>query len=88
MLWVNPLVNTIQPNHQGYHVWQDARRIKTRLGAPTAINAGAHKLAQLFYRLLKYGEAYVGQTYRLRENANYWDFEDWPVPKSINLAHV
>jgi transposase len=41
------------------------RRIKTRLGAPTAINAGAHKLAQLFYRMLKFGEAYVeqGQTY-------------------------
>ena len=41
------------------------RRIKARLGAPTAINAGAHKLAQLFYRMLKFGEAYVeqGQTY-------------------------
>jgi transposase len=41
------------------------RRIKARLGAPTAINAGAHKLAQLYYRMLKFGEAYVeqGQTY-------------------------
>ena len=28
------------------------RRIKARLGAPTAINAGAHKLAQLFYRIV------------------------------------
>jgi transposase len=37
------------------------RRIKGRLGAPTAINAGAHKLAQLFYRMLKFGEAYVEQ---------------------------
>jgi hypothetical protein len=35
------------------------------LGAPTAINAGAHKLARLFYRMLKFGAAYVeqGQTY-------------------------
>jgi hypothetical protein len=41
------------------------RRIKARLGAPTAINAGANKLARLFYRMLKFGEAYVeqGQTY-------------------------
>ena len=41
------------------------RRLKARLGAPTAINAGAHKLARLFYRLLKFGTAYVeqGQTY-------------------------
>jgi transposase len=41
------------------------RRIKARLGAPTAINAGAHKLARLFYRMLKFGASYVerGQTY-------------------------
>ena len=37
------------------------RRIKARLGAPTAINAGAHKLARLFYRMLKFGAAYVEQ---------------------------
>ena len=35
------------------------RRIKTRLGAPTAINAGAHKLARLLHRMLKFGKAYV-----------------------------
>ena len=35
------------------------RRIKSRLGAPTAINAGAHKLARLLYRILKFGKAYV-----------------------------
>ena len=35
------------------------RRIKSRLGAPTAINAGAHKLARLVYRMLKFGQAYV-----------------------------
>src|SRR5258708_13601811 len=37
------------------------RRLKARLGAPTAINAGAHKLARLFYRMLKFGAAYVEQ---------------------------
>ena len=35
------------------------RRIKSRLGAPTAINAGAHKIARLLYRMLKFGKAYV-----------------------------
>jgi hypothetical protein len=35
------------------------RRIKSRLGAPTAINAGAHKLARLIYRMLKFGKDYV-----------------------------
>jgi hypothetical protein len=35
------------------------RRIKSRLGAPTAINAGAHKLARLVYRMLKFGKEYV-----------------------------
>ena len=41
------------------------RRLRARLGAPTAINAGANKLARLFYRMLKFGAAYVeqGQTY-------------------------
>ena len=33
------------------------RRLKARLGAPTAINAGAHRPSRLFYRLLKFGTA-------------------------------
>jgi len=37
------------------------RRLKTRLGAPKAITATAHKLARLVYRLLKYGADYVAQ---------------------------
>jgi transposase len=37
------------------------RRLKTRLGAPKAITATAHKLARLVYRLLKYDEDYVAQ---------------------------
>jgi transposase len=37
------------------------RRLKTRLGAPQAITATAHKLARLVYRLLKYGTDYAAQ---------------------------
>jgi hypothetical protein len=41
------------------------RRMKTRLGGEKAVTATAHKLAKLFYQLLKYGKDYVekGQTY-------------------------
>ena len=35
------------------------RRLRTRLGAPKAITAMAHRLARLVYRLLKYGHEYV-----------------------------
>jgi transposase len=35
------------------------RRLRTRLGAPKAITAMAHRLARLIYRMLKYGENYV-----------------------------
>lgn len=35
------------------------RQLRTRLGAPKAITAMAHRLARIAYRLLKYGEAYV-----------------------------
>lgn len=41
------------------------RRQRSRLGAPKAITATAHKLARLVYSMLKYGTAYVdaGQEY-------------------------
>jgi transposase len=35
------------------------RRLRTKLGAPKAITAMAHRLARLAYRMLKYGQAYV-----------------------------
>ena len=35
------------------------RRLRTKLGAPKAITAMAHRLARLVYRMLKYGQKYV-----------------------------
>ena len=35
------------------------RRLRTRLGAPKAMTAMAHRLARLVYRMLKYGQQYV-----------------------------
>lgn len=50
------------------------RRMKGRLGAPKAITAAAHKLARIFYNMLKHGTEYVdvGQDYyekRYRQRA-------------------
>ena len=41
------------------------RRQRSRLGAPKAITATAHKVARIFYSMLKHGKAYVddGQDY-------------------------
>jgi transposase len=38
------------------------RRQRSRLGAPKAITATAHKLARIVYNLLRYGVAYMKQT--------------------------
>ena len=35
------------------------RRLRTKLGAPKAITAMAHKLARLVYRMLTWGQEYV-----------------------------
>ena len=35
------------------------RRLRTKLGAPKAITAMAHRLARLVYRMLKYGQRCV-----------------------------
>ena len=53
------------------------RRMRSRLGAPKAITATAHKLAKIVYRMLKTGEEYVDigmnyyeQQYRARRIRN------------------
>ena len=38
------------------------RRQRSRLGAPKAITAAAHKLAQVVYHRVRYGAAYVKKT--------------------------
>ncbi len=48
------------------------RRLRTRLGAPKAITAMAHKLARLVCRMLKFGEEYVDRGTEYYEK-NYRD---------------
>ena len=52
----NPAGSLIRSEgHLGAHL----RRQRSRLGAPKAITATAHKLARIVYHLMLYGEAYV-----------------------------
>ncbi len=44
------------------------RRLRSRLGAPKAITAMAHKLARLVYRMLKYGQEYVDKGMQFYED--------------------
>ena len=43
------------------------RRMKARLGGPKAVTVTAHKLARLYYRLVKHGEEYVEAGARVYE---------------------
>lgn len=44
------------------------RRFRSRLGAPKAITAMAHKLAVLFYRMLRFGQEYVDRGQQFYED--------------------
>jgi hypothetical protein len=60
------------PDPKSSYLGPQYRRLRTKLGAPKAITAMAHRLARLAYRMLKYGQEYVdkgAQFYeqRLRE---------------------
>jgi transposase len=46
------------------------RRLRSKLGAPKAITAMAHKLARLVYRMLKYGQEYVDKGTQYYEDRN------------------
>jgi transposase len=46
------------------------RRLRTKLGAPKAITAMAHRLARLVYRMLKYGHQYIDRGAEYYEQKN------------------
>ena len=47
------------------------RRLRSKLGAPKAITAMAHKLARLVYRMLKWGHEYVDQGLQYYEQRHH-----------------
>jgi transposase len=46
------------------------RRLRSKLGAPKAITAMAHRLARLVYRMLKYGQHYIDKGAQYYEQRN------------------
>ena len=63
----NRAANALRVAAQALHGSQSAlgsyyRQMKARLGAGKATTATAHKLARLFYRLIKHGEPYFAQS--------------------------
>jgi len=61
------------------------RRLRSRLGAPKAITAMAHKLARLIYRMLKFGANYVDKGIEAYESRYRQQQMNWLVRRAAAL---
>jgi len=100
----NRAANAFRLAAQSLHSSQTAlgayyRRMRSRLGAPKAITATAHKLAKIVFRLLKHGDEYVDigmdyyeRIYRSRRKRNLinnaksmgYDIIDWETGQLVS----
>jgi transposase len=64
------------------------RRMRTKLGAPKAITAMAHRLARLVYRMLKYGHQYVDKGAEYYEQKNRQQQIDFIRKRAAQLGLV
>jgi transposase len=62
------------------------RRLRSKLGAPKAITAMAHRLARLVYRMLKYGQHYVDKGAEYYEERNRQQQIDFVRKKAAQLG--
>ena len=62
------------------------RRLRTRLGAPKAITAMAHRLARLVYRMLKYGQQYVDKGAEYYEHKSRRQQMDFLTKRAAQLG--
>ena len=62
------------------------RRLRSKLGAPKAITAMAHRLARLVYRMLKYGQHYVDKGAEYYEQRNRQQQIDFLKKKAAQLG--
>jgi transposase len=62
------------------------RRLRTKLGAPKAITAMAHRLARLVYRMLKYGQQYVDKGAAYYEQRNRYQQIQFLRKKAAQLG--
>lgn len=61
------------------------RRLRSRLGAPKAITAMAHKLARLIYRMLKFGADYVDKGIEAYESRYRQQQMNWLIRQAAAL---
>jgi len=64
------------------------RRLRTKLGAPKAITAMAHRLARLVYRMLKYGKEYIDKGAEYYEQKNRQQQINFIQKKAAQLGLV
>ena len=62
------------------------RRLRTKLGAPKAITAMAHRLARLVYRMLKYGQQYIDKGAEYYEQRNRQQQIDFIKKRAAQLG--
>ncbi len=62
------------------------RRLRSKLGAPKAITAMAHRLALLVYRMLKYGQEYVDKGAEYYEQRNHQQQIEFLRKKAAKLG--
>ena len=62
------------------------RRLRSKLGAPKAITAMAHRLARLVYRMLKYGQQYTDKGAEYYEHRNRQQQIDFLRKKAAKLG--
>jgi transposase len=61
------------------------RRLRSKLGAPKAITAMAHKLARLIYRMMKFGSEYVDKGMTAYESRYRQQQMKWLVKQAASL---
>ena len=81
--------NTIFKGHKltlGLDLGAQYRRLRSKLGAPKAITAMAHRLARLVYRMLKYGQHYIDKGAEYYEQRNRQQQIEFVRKKAAQLA--
>ena len=61
------------------------RRLRSKLGAPKAITAMAHKLARLIYRMMKFGTEYVEKGIEAYESRYRQQQMKWLAKQAASL---
>lgn len=61
------------------------RRLRSKLGAPKAVTAMAHKLARLVYRMLKFGADYVDKGMEAYESRDRQQQTKWLTKQAAVL---